>query len=157
MNIFFDDHRDILKLLVKHGVDFMLVGGYAVIYYGYERTTGDLDIWIKPAPENISKIVDALQDFGIEAEGLHLIRRIDLSKPQVFFVGEEPGRVDFLTMINGLTYAEASQSAEKYLLENVPVPIIQYHDLIKSKTTGRAKDKADIEELQRINKHRDAN
>lgn len=154
MNILFDNHRDILKVLVKHGVDFMLVGGYAVIFYGYERTTGDLDIWLKPVVGNIAKTIEALKDFGIDEEDLDAVKQLDLSKAQVFFVGEEPSRVDFLTMINGVRFDEAFASAEKYQLGDVAIPIINYQHLIQSKQTGRAKDAADIEELERINRKR---
>ena len=41
----------------------MLIGGYAVIYYGYERTTGDMDIWLEPSNENKDKLIDALKGF----------------------------------------------------------------------------------------------
>ena len=52
MNILIDKHKDFLYDLVLENVDFILVGGYAVIYYGYFRTTGDLDIWLNPTNEN---------------------------------------------------------------------------------------------------------
>ena len=52
MNIFLEEHQEILKALNKNGVDFLLVGGFAVNYHGYNRTTGDMDLWIKPDNEN---------------------------------------------------------------------------------------------------------
>ena len=52
MNIFFKEHHEILAALLKHRVNFMLIGGYAVNYYGYHRTTGDMDIWLEPSNEN---------------------------------------------------------------------------------------------------------
>ena len=48
MNIFIKEHREMLLMLIKHKVEFMIIGGYAVIYYGYGRTTNDMDIWLKP-------------------------------------------------------------------------------------------------------------
>lgn len=68
MNIFIDEHLQILLILIKHQVKFMLIGGYAVIYYGYERTTGDIDIWLQPGNKNRDNLVKALEEFGIVNE-----------------------------------------------------------------------------------------
>ena len=61
MDIFFKEHRQLLRLLVKHNVSFILIGGYAVNYYGYERTTGDMDIWLELGNENKYRVMHALK------------------------------------------------------------------------------------------------
>ena len=51
MNILIDEHKQFVEKLIDNNVEFILVGGFAVIYYGYSRTTGDMDIWLKPTFE----------------------------------------------------------------------------------------------------------
>ncbi len=70
MNILMDEHRQLLLSLLNNNVSFILIGGYAVIYYGYERITGDMDIWLQPNNENRNKLLNALKDFGIEESDL---------------------------------------------------------------------------------------
>ena len=64
-NLFNPDFRDFLKALHLHDVDYLLVGGYAVILHGYERVTADMDIWVRCTPENYKKIVQAFNSFGM--------------------------------------------------------------------------------------------
>lgn len=64
INLFTEEHRELLTALIKNKVDFMLVGGYAVIHYGYDRSTGDMDIWLKTGNRNRDKLINALKDFG---------------------------------------------------------------------------------------------
>lgn len=155
MNILIKEHQQLLSVMLQYGVKFLLIGGYAVIYYGYERTTGDMDIWLQPSNDNKQPLLAALRKFGIEAEDVEAVAAIDLTQPQLFFVGEVPRRIDFLTKITNIEFDEAFAAANHFTVEGRHVPVIQYHHLILTKmTTGRAKDKADIEELQRIRKYR---
>lgn len=64
-NIFHDDFRDFIKALNSQQVEYILVGGYSVILYGYARTTGDIDIWVNPVSENYNKLVKSFQEFGM--------------------------------------------------------------------------------------------
>ncbi len=155
MNILFEEHQKLLLILLKYEVSFILIGGYAVIYYGYERTTGDMDIWLRPDDDNKIKLIAALSDYGIKKSDRELIERADFTIAQMFYIGEKPRRMDFLTKVNSVTFDEAILKVNHFPLEEKNVPVIQYHHLILTKiTTGRAKDKADVEELQRINKYR---
>jgi len=130
----------------------MLIGGYAVIYYGYERVTSDMDIFLQPNNENRDNLIIALEDFGIENDDLDVLKTKDFSNINFFFVGERPSRVDFLNKINGVSFDEAMEQANHFPLKDKQVPIIQYHHLILSKImNSREKDKADVEELQKIN------
>jgi len=155
MNILIEEHQKLLLSLLNNKVNFILIGGYAVIYYGYERVTGDMDIWLQPDNENLPKLLAALKDFDVEESSLEQVRKIDLTTPQMFFVGNKPRRIDFINIVNGIGFDEAILQVNHFPLQDKQVPVIQYHHLILTKiTTGRAKDKADIEELQRINKYR---
>ena len=155
MNILIKEHQQLLRALLRHGVKFLLIGGYAVIYHGYERTTGDMDVWLQPSDQNKGPLLAALREFGIEDEDVKAVSAIDLTRAQMFFVGEVPRRIDFLTKVTGIGFDEAFAAANHFAIEGGQVPVIQYHHLILTKmTTGRAKDKADIEELQRIHKYK---
>lgn len=154
MNIFIEEHQQMLVALAKHHVQFILIGGYAVVYHGYARTTGDMDIWLALNNDNKENLAKALREFGIDEESLSIFNSIDFTKPQnVFYFGKEPRRIDFLTMVSNVKFEDAYKEAVYFPLENIQVPVIQYNQLILSKlTSGRMKDKADIEELQKIHK-----
>ncbi len=158
MDIFFEEHRTLLKMMVHNKVRFMLIGGYAVIHYGYERSTGDMDVWLETSEDNKACFLKALRDFGITDEGMEHVGKVDFSKPfPVFFFGQRPRRIDFISLIQRVTFKEAFLQASHFLLDGVAIPIIQYHHLILSKQfTGRPQDLADIEKLQQINKHRNS-
>lgn len=152
MNILLEEHLKILSCLLKHEVDFMLIGGYAVIYYGYKRTTGDMDLWLKPSNENKRKLCDALTEAGFETEDIIHLESLDFEQTLVFSLGTEPQKIDFLTRISLVDYETANQNKIVGNVDSLKLPVIQLHDLIRSKmSTGRLKDAADIDELQRIN------
>ena len=156
MNIFIPEHREMLLALVKHEVGFMLIGGYAVIHYGYERTTSDMDIWLQPGNENLSRLLKALEEFGITDDGIDALKKMDFTKPlPVFWFGQPPKTIDFVTLISNISFEEAIREVKFFMLQNKNIPIIHYHHLLASKTnTGRLKDEADIEELEKINKYK---
>jgi hypothetical protein len=155
MDILLPEFKRLLLLFNKHNVNYMLIGGYAVIYYGYERTTSDMDIWLEPTNSNRDKLNRALKEFGIGEKSLQAVSELDFTQIQFFFFGQKPARIDFLTKVNGVTYPEAIAQVNYFPLENEKVPIIQYHHLILTKISNdRLKDKADVEELQKINKFR---
>jgi hypothetical protein len=155
MNILLEEYKKFLLLLIKYNVEFMIIGGYAVIYYGYARTTGDMDIWLKPDNTNKDKFIKALNECGIIPEDTDMLKRINFETTQAFHIGNEPNKIDFLTKIHGITYAEADKEKVFFPLKNKQVPIIQYYHLVISKSSsGRSKDLADVEELQNINKYR---
>src|SRR5882672_3295015 len=125
MNIFIDEHRQMLLALVKHKVSFMLIGGYAVIHYGYERTTGDMDIWLQLGNENKNRLIEALTDFGIEDADIQHLREMSLNKAvPVFFLGEAPRRIDFVTAISRMAFDDAIRNANYFHLDDKQIPVI---------------------------------
>lgn len=156
INLFTREHQQLLSALIKSKVSFMLVGGYAVIHYGYDRNTGDMDIWLKTGNDNRDKLITALKDFGVIEDHLERLGKMDFTNPfPVFYFGNEPRRIDFVTMISNVTFEDAIQKVNYIELENIHIPVIHYDHLILSKlTSSRLKDKADIEELERINKYK---
>lgn len=156
INLFTEEHQQLLFALIKNKVDFMLVGGYAVIHYGYDRITGDMDIWLKTGNENRDKLIEALKDFDVINEHTETLKKMDFTNPvPVFYFGREPRKIDFITMIANVKFEDAIKQVNYIPLENVKVPVIHYNHLILSKlTTSRLKDKADVEELEKIHKYK---
>lgn len=154
MNIFDNYTHKVLSTLLKHNVKFIVVGGYAVNYHGYKRTTGDIDLLLKPDnQENKSKLILAFRELGIDEEALSAINQLDFEKPQVFMDGEEPFKIDFLTKISGVEFDDAWKLKIEATYDTLTIPFLSYNHLILSKITStRGKDKIDVEELQKIKK-----
>ena len=150
MNLLYDTHKWLLQKLIDKKVDFILIGGYAVNYYGYNRVTGDMDIWIKPDNDNKKLLLEALQS-DFDDEGLRVIDSWDFTRPQFFHIGNKPDLTDFLTFIAGVEYETSKQNAVFANIEGINLYIIHFNNLIENKkATGRLKDLADVEYLQKI-------
>ena len=149
--IFLNHQKEIILELKKVNVEFIIIGGYAVIFHGYLRTTGDVDIWLKPDNDNKEKLLTALIHSGFSIKTLDHIRQSDFTQPVSFHIGQPPERIDFLTILSGLNFDDALQRAELLKSGELLLPVLHLEDLIINKMlSGRAKDKADIEELQKI-------
>lgn len=147
-NLFNIDFLEFLQLLDKHEVDYLLVGGYAVILHGYGRSTGDMDLWINKTTQNYNKLKLVYQDFGAP---VFSIEDFESEKIDVWSIGIEPRKIEILTKVSGLSFNEAFKNRLFLNLENFKVPYIDFEDLIKNKlTSGRFKDLADIEQLKKL-------
>jgi hypothetical protein len=99
------DFRDLLALFNAHGVDYLVVGGYAVAAHGHVRATKDLDVWVRPSPVNAPHVIRALVEFGAP---LHDLTEADLSSPGIVFqIGVPPIRIDVLTSISAVEFEPA--------------------------------------------------
>ena len=155
MNLFIELHRDLIKKLLAGNVDFIVIGGYSVIFHGYERTTGDIDIWLKPDNANKEKLLPVLKEFGVEGEDIAHVASLDFTIHQFFNIGQYPEKMDFLTYINLVNYEDADKHKIIGEIDGLLVPFLHLNDLILSKiNTDRPKDKADIDMLQQIEKAR---
>lgn len=145
------NYLDMLKCLNKAGVDYIMVGGWAVNLHGYVRATIDLDIWILADQENARKVYAALGEFGAPLAG---VSPSDFAADgTIFQIGVAPCRIDVINKIDGVKYAEASSRAIEKTIEGVPVRIISLEDLIANKrASGRTKDLADAEILEGLGK-----
>jgi len=152
MIIFLEPHKSFLKKLVSGNVDFILVGGYAVNYYGYTRTTGDIDLWLKPDNDNRDRLISVLIKEGFSKAGINKIQSLDFTSMVAFHSGELPFKIDFMTHISGLTFSAAIGKKESLLVDDFVIPVLNFEHLILSKmSTSRKRDKVDVEELQKIN------
>ena len=151
MNILYNEHWLVLQKMLDKKVNFILVGGYAVNYYGYNRVTGDMDIWVKPDNNNKKLLVTALHELGFDKQGLAIIEGWDFTNPQLFHIGNKPDLTDFMTHIAGVTYETAKQNAIHANIDGLNLNIIHLNNLIENKkATGRLKDLTDVEYLQKI-------
>ena len=141
------DFRDLLQILEANNVQYLIVGGYALSLYATPRTTGDLDIFVKIDPENATRILQSLNEFGFGGIG---ITQEDLLTPsQVFQLGYPPNRIDFLTGIEGVSWEEAFSNRQYTVQNGIRIPVIGQEELIKNKlSTGRQKDFADVESIR---------
>jgi predicted nucleotidyltransferase len=141
------DFSEFLKLLNSEKVEYLLVGGYAVGYYGFPRATGDMDIWVASTPENAARIVAVLKRFGFSDSTLS--PEPFLKPEQVIRMGFPPLRIELLTGISGVTFPESFAQKTVGVLDGVPVNLISLDDLkINKKTSGRLKDLSDLQQLQ---------
>lgn len=140
------DFKELLVLFSAHNVDFVIVGAYSVAFHGAPRATGDLDILVRPTPENATAILDSLEEFGFGGAGL---TKKDFETPDcVIQLGVPPVRVDILTSITGVPWETVERGRVKGTLGNIAVYFLGIDELrINKKTLGRKKDLADIEAL----------
>ncbi len=141
------DFKDFLRLLNLHAVEYLLVGGYAVGYYGYPRATGDLDIWIAIDPVNAMKAIAALIDFGIPEKSLS--HDLFLEKDKVIRMGVPPVRIELITGASGIRFDECYPNRQVTMIDGIPTNVISLEDLRKNKlAAGRHKDLDDLDHLQ---------
>jgi len=143
------DWIELCGLFNAHRVDFLLVGGHAVIAHGYPRLTKDMDLWLRPTAENGARVLQALAEFGTPLTDFVSERFADPGTLVV--LGKDPFRVDLLTHLPGVEFDAAWQRRSSVTLDGVDVPLIARDDLIANKkTVARLQDLADVEALEAL-------
>ncbi|WP_437928089.1 DUF6036 family nucleotidyltransferase [Sorangium sp. So ce291] len=145
-----DDFLDLLSALSVADARFMVVGAYAVGVHGRPRATKDLDIWVEASAENAARVMAALHRFGAPVSELS---EQDLATPGTgFMMGVPPRRIDVLTQISGVEFAQAwPRRIEVAFGENIRCPVIALEDLIANKRAAdRPQDRADVQALERL-------
>ncbi len=140
------DFRELLVLFNNYNVEYMIVGGYALAFYGSPRYTGDLDIYIRNDTFNAQRIMAALNDFGFGSVGLTVQ---DFVKPNnVIQLGVPPIRVDIINSLSGVSWKDAYNNRVQGTYGDVQVNYIGRDQFLSNKRAmGRKKDLADIEAL----------
>ncbi len=140
------DFKDFLRLLNSKQVEYLLVGGYAVGYYGYPRATADIDVWIAVSEQNAGRIVSALREFGFAVPDLK--PELFLQKDRVIRMGVPPIRIEVITSASGVDFAECYSRRLVVEMDGIPVSLIELTDLKRNKkAAGRPKDLADLDQL----------
>ena len=140
------DFSEFLKLLNEAEVKYLLIGGYAVGYHGYPRTTADMDVWVAISPDNAAKLVDVFRSFGMRDP--KLTSDLFLQRGKIIRMGVPPMRIEVLTEIDGVAFADCFAAREVVTLDGQKVNMISLSDLRKNKlASGRHKDLDDLEHL----------
>ena len=142
------DFRDLFAALSAQGVDFLVVGGHAVMLYTEPRYTKDLDVWVRPTGENAERVFRALADFGAPLENVNVE---DFAAPgTIFQIGVAPNRVDILTSLEGIEFEHAWTGRTKSTYGGVPIGVLSAEDLIANKrAVARPQDLLDVDALTR--------
>ncbi|MGE0480900.1 MAG: hypothetical protein AB7Q17_10565 [Phycisphaerae bacterium] len=137
------DFLAFLRLLREKHVRYLLVGGYAVNFYGHSRRTDDLNVWIALHPENAARLADALVEFGFARESV--APRLFLTAGRIVRMGRAPLRLEILNEISGVRFDDCYDRRVVAEIGNVSVALIALPDLLANKqSAGRPKDLADV-------------
>lgn len=140
------DFKEFAGLLNSTGVEYLVVGGYALAAHGHPRYTGDLDIWVRRDEPNITRLLKALELFGFG--GLGLSKTDFLAPETVVQLGYPPARIDLLTSIDGVEFDACYARRVMMNVAGIDLPIIGVAEFRANKAaSGRAKDLADLESL----------
>ena len=152
MDILDEEILRLWRLLNKHSVLYLMVGGFATALHGFNRTTQDLDLWIKDTPENRKGLRNALKDLEIgDLEGIETTEFIPGYTSILLNSGFELDIMTFLKGFDQLKFDECYQQAPTALIEDIPVKFMHINQLIEAKkSSGKPKDLIDIEELEKI-------
>src|SRR5258708_29368981 len=139
------DFKEFLRLLNSSNVEYLIVGGYAVNYYGFSRATADLHLWIEISPTNASRVASALHEFGF----LEASSSVFLEPRKAIRMGVPPLRLEILTSISGVDFAGCFARRLEAEIDGVPVNLIRLEDLKRNKrAAGRLKDQLDLGNLE---------
>lgn len=141
------DFSAFLSLLQEHGVEYLLIGGYAVGYYGYVRATADMDLWVPIDQANAERLVSALRAFGFDVPDLK--PSLFLKADQVIRMGVPPMRIEIGTTVSGVTFYDCYEERVVAVWDGVEVNVISLEKLkVNKRAAGRLKDLVDLEHLK---------
>ena len=143
------DFAEMLKALAAESVEFLVVGAYAVAGHGVPRATGDIDLWVRPTPDNAARVWRALERFGA------LRSRVSpesFTQPDVVYqIGLPPNRIDFLTTIDGVAFDDAWAEKVPCVVSGIAFNMLSLRHLLENKrATGCPQDLADVARLQSL-------
>lgn len=142
-----DDFEELLKLFSKHKVKYCIIGAIAFAFHARPRYTKDIDILVEPSRDNAVNILHALKEFGFGS--LNLSERDFTRKDQIIQLGHEPGRIDLITSITGLSFEKVWRGKEKGYYRQTKVYYIGRKELIRAKELAhRPQDIVDLDLLR---------
>jgi len=143
------DYEDLLRELVDGGVEFLLIGGWAVAVHGHPRATDDLDVFVRPSRANAARVFAALQRFGAPLATHGVTPQLFARAKWGYRMGRKPQVIELLTRIDGVGFDEAASEAVMVELGRLRIPVIGRAALLANKrAAGRPKDLADVEALE---------
>jgi len=140
------DFEEFFASCNKHGLQYLVVGGYAFALHAHPRYTGDMDVFVRASRENDEALIRALADFGFELEDLNWK---DFGKEEkIVQLGYPPVRIDIITTVDGVDFDDAWPRRVEANYGNQKVFFISRADLIANKrASGRKQDLLDLESL----------
>jgi len=151
--LFTDDWNEFIQLANFHRLKYLVVGGVALILHGHARSTQDIDIWIDNKLANIIRLKKVLTDFGFDTLAASLPKL--LSPREVLFLGRPPYRLDILSGVSGISFAQTFRSKHMVEISGLKIPLANPSQLLKNKrASGRDKDRQDIHFLEQLIRRR---
>ena len=142
------DFQDFIKCFNRHKVRYVLVGGYAVIYHGYNRSTGDLDIFVEATVANYNRIAEAFEEFKMSVFDMTQSTFLNTESYEVFTFGVPPVSIDIITVLRGVTFDEAFTMSTNGLIDGIRIRVLLKNGLLLAKKlSNRPKDLEDIHQL----------
>lgn len=142
------DFKEFIELMISESVKFVMIGGFAYNLYRNPRATGDFDFFLDATPINETRLRCVLEKFGF-AEALPPDGEPLLKSGKIIMLGRSPFRIDLLNQVDGLTADEIFSTSLTFEIDGLSIPVIAPKQLlINKRAIGRAKDRADAEELQ---------
>jgi len=137
---------DFLKSLNAHGVEYLVVGGYAVGYHGFVRATGDLDVFVRLSRRDAEQLIAAFKDFGFDVPELTVA--VFMEPGKIVRIGVPPLRLEVMNGISGVSFDQCYIRRVEETIAGVRVCFIDRESLLLNKAAaGRPKDLADIAAL----------
>ena len=145
--MFHRDFKEFIELLSNHKVEYLLIGGYALGIHGYPRYTGDMDIWVKPTPENAARVLTVLEEFGF---GELDLGEADFVKPgNVIQLGYPPLRIDLLTQPDGVEFSDSFSKRMDLEYDALVIHVISLEDFkVNKAASARPKDLEDLRNMK---------
>jgi hypothetical protein len=140
------DWREFLELLNSRGVDYVIIGAQSLAFHRRPRHTGDLDILVRPTPDNARLLLALLNELGFEQSSFN---ETDFLEPeQIIQLGRVPSRIDLLTSLTGVTTDQAVDAKVSAIIDGIPVFVLGRDALIRNKrAVGQPQDLADLSVL----------
>jgi len=142
-------YKELLRTLNDYEVEYLIVGGYAVMKYTEPRYTKDLDVWVRNSPANSERVYRALAEFGAPLGQDGLTTETFTKDSVVYQIGVAPVRIDISTHIDGVTFDAAWGNRVASTFFGLPVHFISLSDLIANKeAAGRDNDLEHLRHLR---------
>jgi hypothetical protein len=141
------DFDEFIGFLTAHGVEFVVVGAYALAFHGAPRFTGDLDVFVRPTLDNAKRLLAALDAFGFPVTDLDPEAITD--RRRMLQMGVPPVQIHVMSAISGVAWADAWSSSVEGSLGSHRVHFLGRETFLRNKrAAGRPQDLADIDALE---------
>jgi hypothetical protein len=144
-----EDFRDLLVAFADGGVEFVLIGGWALALHGYARGTDDMDVFVRPTRDNAQRVIAALVAFGAPIAAHQVSAEVFEKEGLGYRMGVKPHLIEVLTKIDGVSFDSAVEDAKTFLLDGREIRFIGRAAMMRNKrAAGRPKDLADLAWLE---------